>query len=202
MRSRSGRSFPSTKKGLRDRRRIPLAHVPNRDVQRDAGADQPMEEPASAVRCVNGQPFGLEAQSLVRPLDHRLCRSDLVINTGRRGLHVNDNRVLDVDQVIARDRPPQRSASSDPPQIAAESYSANQIIQCVFTQPGSFSSDRHAPDARGMSASPPRASKRWHRSETTRCAIALNRCAIACGAAGRERCPEGEIVDSGRGALS
>jgi hypothetical protein len=24
-----------------------------------------------------------------------------------------------------------------PPQIAAESYSANQIIQCVFTQPGS-----------------------------------------------------------------
>jgi hypothetical protein len=54
MRSRSGRSFPSTKKGLRDRRRIPLAHVPNRDVQRDAGADQPMEELASAVRCVNG----------------------------------------------------------------------------------------------------------------------------------------------------
>src|SRR5258708_32456808 len=25
-----------------------------------------------------------------------------------------------------------------PPQIAAESYSANQIIQCVFTQPGSI----------------------------------------------------------------
>src|SRR5258707_12655645 len=27
-----------------------------------------------------------------------------------------------------------------PPQIAAESYSANQIIQCVFTQRGSFTS--------------------------------------------------------------
>jgi hypothetical protein len=31
---------------------------------------------------------------------------------------------------------------------------------------------------------------------------ALNRCAIACGAAGRDHCPQGEIVDSGRGALS
>jgi len=32
--------------------------------------------------------------------------------------------------------------------------------------------------------------------------IALNRCAITCGAAGRERCPQGEIIDSGRGAVS
>src|SRR5947199_3310788 len=31
---------------------------------------------------------------------------------------------------------------------------------------GSFSSDRHGADARGMSASPPRASKRCHLSET------------------------------------
>ena len=59
-----------------------------------------MEEFASAVRCVTGESFGLELQSLVRPLDHRLRRSDLVISTGRRGLHVNNNRVLDVDQVI------------------------------------------------------------------------------------------------------
>jgi len=34
---------------------------------------------------------------------------------------------------------------------------------------GSFTSDRYVPDRR-MSASPPRASKRWHRSEMTRCA--------------------------------
>ena len=33
-------------------------------------------------------------------------------------------------------------------------------------------------------------------------ANALNRCAIACGAAGREHCPQEEIVDSGRGHLS
>jgi hypothetical protein len=59
-----------------------------------------MEEFASAVRCVSGEPIGLEPQSLVRPLDHCLCRSDLVISTGRRGLHIDDNSVLDVDQVI------------------------------------------------------------------------------------------------------
>src|SRR5215813_4928951 len=77
-----------------------LAHVPNRDVRREAARDNPMEEFASPVRCVSGEAFGLEPQSLVRPLDHRLRRSDLVISTGRRGLHVDDNRVLDVDQVI------------------------------------------------------------------------------------------------------
>src|SRR5215831_9744902 len=88
------------KVGTRQDARFPLAHVPNRDVRRDGGADQPMEELASAVRCVSGEPFGLEPQSLVRPLDHHLCRSDLVISTGRRGLYVHDNRILDVDQVI------------------------------------------------------------------------------------------------------
>src|SRR5262245_24635501 len=31
---------------------------------------------------------------------HRLCRSDLVISTGRRSLYVDDNRVLDVDEII------------------------------------------------------------------------------------------------------
>jgi hypothetical protein len=55
---------------------LSLAHVPNRDVRRDATSDNPMEEFASPVRCVSGEPFGLESQSLVRPLDHRLCRSD------------------------------------------------------------------------------------------------------------------------------
>jgi hypothetical protein len=57
------------KVGTRQDAFFPLAHVPNRDVRRDAGADQPMEEPASAVRCVSGEPFGLEPQSLVRPFD-------------------------------------------------------------------------------------------------------------------------------------
>src|SRR5258708_26115259 len=38
----------------------------------------------------------------------------------------------------------------------------------VHDRLGSFSSDRHALDALGMSASPPIASELWHRSEMTR----------------------------------
>src|SRR5215469_14420263 len=37
---------------------------------------------------------------------------------------------------LGPDQSPQRSASSDPPQMASESYSANQITKCVFTQAG------------------------------------------------------------------
>src|SRR5262249_10302229 len=63
------------KVGTRQDALFPLAHVPNRDVRRDAGADHPMEELASAVRRVRREPFGLEPQSLVRPFNHRLCGS-------------------------------------------------------------------------------------------------------------------------------
>src|SRR5262245_61762408 len=59
-----------------------------------------MEELASSVRRVCGQPFGLEPQSLVRPFNHRLCGSHLIISAGRRSLYVDDNRVLDVDEII------------------------------------------------------------------------------------------------------
>src|SRR5262244_4563027 len=38
---------------------------------------------------------------------------------------------------LGPDQSPQRNASSDPPQMASESYSANQITKCVFTQAGS-----------------------------------------------------------------
>jgi hypothetical protein len=61
------------KVGTRQDALFPLAHVPNRDVRRDAGADHPMEELASAVRRVRREPFGLEPQSLLSPFNHRLC---------------------------------------------------------------------------------------------------------------------------------
>src|SRR5262249_865959 len=57
------------KVGTRQDALFPLAHVPNRDVRRDADADHPMEELASAVRRVCGQPFGLEPQSLLSPFN-------------------------------------------------------------------------------------------------------------------------------------
>jgi len=72
----------------------------NRGVRCDPGADNPMEELASAVRRIGGEPVGLEPQSLLRPMDHRLCRSDLVVSAGWCCLYVDDDRVLDVDQVI------------------------------------------------------------------------------------------------------
>src|SRR5713101_907010 len=90
------------KVGARQDALFPLAHVPNRDVRRDAAADNPMEKFASAICRVSGEPFGLEPKSLVSPLDHRLCCSDLVISAGRRGLYVDNDRVLDIDQVIER----------------------------------------------------------------------------------------------------
>ena len=79
---------------------FPRAPVPNRDVRCDPGADNPMEELASAVGRVGGEPFGLEPQALLRSLDHRLCRSDLVISAGWRSLYVDDDRVLNIDQII------------------------------------------------------------------------------------------------------
>jgi hypothetical protein len=69
---------------------FPLAHVPNRDVRCDSGADNPMEELASAVRRVGGEPVGLEPQSLLCPLDHRLCRSHLVVSAGVGRQHLSD----------------------------------------------------------------------------------------------------------------
>ena|SRR6516162_7975893 len=39
-------------------------------------------------------------QSLVRPFNHRLCGSHLIISAGRRSLYVDDNGVLDVDEII------------------------------------------------------------------------------------------------------
>src|SRR5262245_20589839 len=88
------------KVGARQDALFSLAHVPNRDVRRDAGADHPIEELTGAVRRVRGEPFGLEPQSLLSPFNHRLRGSHLVISAGWRSLYVDDNRVLDVDQII------------------------------------------------------------------------------------------------------
>src|SRR5262249_45384472 len=76
------------KVGTRQDALFPLAHVPNRDVRCDAGTDHPIEELASAVRRVRGEPFGLEPQSLLSPFNHRLRGSHLVISTSWRSLHV------------------------------------------------------------------------------------------------------------------
>src|SRR4029077_11256336 len=50
------------------------------------------------------------------------------------------------------DQCPQRSVSSDPPQIAQESYRENKIRRRVFTQPGSFATEPARPARQLMSA--------------------------------------------------
>ena len=62
-----------------------LAHVPDGNVWRDAGADKPAKELTRAVGSIGSKIFGLEPHPLVGSLDHRLSRSDLVIGSGRRG---------------------------------------------------------------------------------------------------------------------
>jgi hypothetical protein len=57
---------------------------------------------------VGDETLGLEPHSFVSPLDHRLRSSHLVIGSGRCGFHIDDDRVLYVDQVI---EPFEKSAS-------------------------------------------------------------------------------------------
>ena len=42
----------------------------------------------------------LEPQPFLSPRYHGLRGNDLVIGSGRRGLHIDDHRVLNIDQVI------------------------------------------------------------------------------------------------------
>ena len=65
-----------------------------------ARADEPAEELACPVCRVGHQPFGLQTLRLFGALDHGFGRGHFVVAAGRGGLHVDDNRVLDVDQII------------------------------------------------------------------------------------------------------
>jgi len=62
------------------------------------------------------------------------------------------------------------SDGKDSTPSAPQETAALRNFNPVYVGSGSFSSDRHPPDARGMSASPPIASELWHRSESTRSA--------------------------------
>src|SRR5580704_2731270 len=79
---------------------VSLALVPHRYLRRDTRADEPAEELARPVRRVGREPVGLQTQRLFGALDHGLGRSHFVVGAGRSGLHIDDYRVRDVDQVI------------------------------------------------------------------------------------------------------
>lgn len=62
--------------------------------------EQPGEERAGAIRLVRRQPLRLQAVLLGRPLDHAAARHDLLREAGGRRLHIDDDGVLGVDQVV------------------------------------------------------------------------------------------------------
>ncbi|MFZ0840213.1 MAG: hypothetical protein WAM77_22340 [Xanthobacteraceae bacterium] len=76
------------------------AFVPDRDVRSDAGAEQPPEELARAVGRISSKAFGFEPEALIGPLDHVLSCSNFVVVARRCCLHIDDRRVLDVDEII------------------------------------------------------------------------------------------------------
>jgi hypothetical protein len=49
---------------------------------------------------IGGKPIRLQTQRFFGALDHGLGRGNFVIGAGRSGLHVDNHRVLDVDQVV------------------------------------------------------------------------------------------------------
>src|SRR6201997_5361409 len=66
----------------------------------DAAANQPAEETASSVSGVGGKPLRLQTKATFGSIEHRLCGLDLVVGARGRWLNVDNDRVLDVDQIV------------------------------------------------------------------------------------------------------
>ena len=77
--------------------------VEHRDVRLDpALMDQPGQLLGRAVGGVGGQPLGLEAEAVLRPLDHALALRHLGLADGGGRLDIDDDGVFEVDQVVGR----------------------------------------------------------------------------------------------------
>ena len=61
---------------------------------------QPAEELAGSVSRVRDEPLRAEIEARFRPFDHLLGRLDLVVGACRRGFHIDDHCVLDIDQIV------------------------------------------------------------------------------------------------------
>src|ERR1700737_481347 len=69
----------------RERSIFSPAFIPDGNVRRDTGANQPAQELGCAVGCISGETFGLKSHPLICALDHHLRGHDLVIGPGRVG---------------------------------------------------------------------------------------------------------------------
>src|SRR5260370_14580705 len=79
---------------------VALAGIAYRDVRRDPTADQPAEETASPISGVGREPLRFQAEAPLGASEHRLCGLNLVIGARRCRLDINNDRVLDIDEII------------------------------------------------------------------------------------------------------
>jgi hypothetical protein len=80
-----------------------LGFVPYRDVRLDpALVDEPVQHLGVSVGGVADQLFRIESDAVERTLDHALCRQHLGLTDCRRRFDIDDDRVIDVDQVVGR----------------------------------------------------------------------------------------------------
>ena len=80
-----------------------LGFVEHRDVWLDPLLiDQPVQHLGRAVGGVANQPGRVEIEAFARALDHPLGRRHLGLADRRRRLDIDDDRVVDIDQVVGR----------------------------------------------------------------------------------------------------
>ena len=107
--NRGSGSPPSARTSHRDCRR-PRPSEPNASAsaKRSKAAtgtplvDQPLQHLARTIRRVAGQPLRVELEALVCPFDHGLGCFDLGLAHRGRGLHIDNDGVIQIDQVVGR----------------------------------------------------------------------------------------------------
>src|SRR5689334_18373504 len=75
--------------GARERAVVAAGFVPDWNVRRDAGADEPAEKLAGPVGRIGGEAVGLQREPTLSALEHRLRRGHLVIRACGSGLDVD-----------------------------------------------------------------------------------------------------------------
>src|SRR5437763_1019248 len=62
--------------------------------------DQPVQHWSSPVSGISDKPLRLEAEALLCSIDHGFCGADLGLANGARGLDINDNAELHVNEIV------------------------------------------------------------------------------------------------------
>ena len=74
-----------------------FTHVTDGNVRSDPASDEPAEEAARPVGGVGQEPFGLQGETLLGSIDHRLGGFDLIVRASGCRLDIDDHCILDID---------------------------------------------------------------------------------------------------------